>query len=834
MRRWMMFLWIFLMICPATEAQKQLPVEKNSGQKIDIVLVQDESGSMETTDPRGLRRMAADLLVDNLRLAGEGNNLGLILFGTVPQKSVDLSQEFEAIQKIARKGLEYRRFGESAYLSLETTPARDYTDIFGALEMAYEMLSQSPDDVTIQGESYSKQKLVLFLTDGKIDPWAGNLDRYGDIARDYLEYMQEIRPGERYKKGERYREKVADIDRERIEREIIDRFKKKGWRVYPVGFSDGVDRDLLENLAFRTYGNPGIAKDATELARILENVIPKAQNVIPLLVQGFCHTKSSAGTAVVGADIKAALFKVDFSRMIEQGAFIRPDHLLVILNAPGGEEIRSDREGMFTFNIDKHGRVLTVTYFKEYPASGKWHIQVQGIGKDICGKIDVAGRRNQIPQIRLDPELEQYWEDSEVEVTVSLLGEGGKKLPIRKVRGRVRTPEHEEMGLIFSDPNVNNEARARINLNKGLGEYFLIVTITDEKYGTQIHKDKVIRVIPIEFCDLIVTPKKIDLGVLGDTRLSTTLDEGITVETGTFPKSVDIKMKKPVLEKGITAIPIYWITVRPEQGTATPERPFRFNIEVNLPKEVPSGIKDGIYKGELTIESSCAKHPIEIQVELEIRFPEIIIKGSERLRKLHSSFWFRLCKPLGKTIQVGTSSLRDREVTLSLSPNIKDAEGHNQERIQMYFAHQPGQSSMEVLTRKGRFAEINIVTRLLETRLEPDLRVPPGTYTGELRARGALMREIRIPIEIEIPEKPFILTFRWIMAGICAIVLFIIACLSVSLGKLETRQVFEGRIDVRETPFTLTLGGKDLTFNQAGEDYTVISKSDGVYRLMVE
>lgn len=812
MKRLLIFLCLALMMPSKAKTQEALPIEQIPAAKVDIVLIQDESGSMESTDPRGVRRLATDFLVDNLSIAGEGNNLALILFGTASEQKAGLSRDFKGIRASAKEGLEFKRYGAQSHLTLETTPPRDYTDIFGALEMAYEMLAESGEKVVVEGEAYTKEKFVLFLTDGRIDPWPGNLDRYGDIARDYLEYIKDFPSAGRYKAGRRYKERVAAIDRERIEREIIERFKKRGWRMYTVGFSEGVDRDLLEELAFGTYGTPGIAKDYRELASILESVIPKAQNVIPLFVQDFCRTRSATGTTHIGTDIKAVLFKIDFSKMLEQDTSIRPENLLVILTDPRGGQIRSDREGFFTFNTDNEGNVLTVTYFKEHPVSGTWRIEVQGIGKDLCGKMDVEGRRKQFPYVRLDPDKEEYWEDSDVEVIGSLLGEGRNKLPIRKVEGRLRTPSRETVRLMFGEPDADNEARAKIKLNKGTGEYLLMVTITDEKYGTEIRsKGSVIQVVPVEPCVPIVTPKKIDLGVVGDKRSATF--EGIKVDVGGFPKAVDIRVKKPVLERGITAIPVYWVKVHPEKGVATSQNPFRFNIEVELPKEVPSNIKDGIYKGNIIIESSLFEYPAEIPVEMEIKFPEIIIKGSSRLEKLPFDFWFMLSKPKEKTIKIGTTSLRDREITVSLSPNIKDTDGHNEERIAIAFADRPKTLHTKIRARRGEFTKMKIVASLLETRLLEGIRIPPGTYTGELRARGELMREVKVPIEIQIPEKPFILTLRWILFGLSVVCLGPIIGFGVKLRHLRRYGLLRGSVRLEKNPF--------FTVDQVGEGWSV-------------
>jgi len=798
---------------------QELPVKRIPGAKVDVVLLQDESGSMEETDPYGVRRLAADIVSENLSIAGEGNRAALVLFGTVVKKKVDLSRDFKAMREFARKGLEYIKPGERAYLTLETTPVRDYTDIFGALKMAYEVLSASPDRAVVGGREYGKEKLVILLTDGKVDPWPGNLDRYGEVARDYLEYIKDVPPAFRYRRGRIFLDKVAAIDKERIESEIVERFKRKGWRIYPIGFSENVDRQLLEDLAFGTYGVPGIAEDYRELAGILDEVIPKAENVIPLVVRNFCRTRRASGTVTLGRDIESALFKADFTKMLEEGAFIRPENLLLLLTDPQGRQIRSDREGLFTFNTDRKGRVLTVTYLQESPIPGTWRFEVRGIGRDICGKVEVAGRREQYPSIRLEPEQEEYWEGSEVEAIVSLLGEG-VNLPIRKVEGKLRTPHREEIPLIFGPPDANNEARTKIKLNKGVGEYFLQVAITDEKYGSEVHKDRVIRVVPVEYCTPLVEPERIDLGAIGDRRLEATY-EGIEVDIGDYPKPVEVKVKKPLLEKGVKAIPVHWIKIRPQGGVASRGNPFRFNIEVGLPQDIPPDLKDGIYRGVISIESESFREPVRVPVELELKFPRIIIKGSSELRKLVFDFSLMLGKPKERTIKVGTTSLVDRELTLSISPNVKSPEGLNEERIEISF---PGEHPLEVkiLAKAGRLSNVKLVAKLLERRLEPEFRIPAGTYTGELRVRGPLMREVRLPIEVKVPERPFILVLRKVFLMLC---IFPIIGILVNFRKVKKlKGLFEDILDITGSPHSLV----GFTVSRTGQGWTLVSDTAGV------
>src|SRR4030042_921619 len=64
--------------------------------KIDVILLQDESLSMNTNDRNGVRPYAASCIGEMASLAGQGNKISLVIYGAVADESIPL---FDAVDK---------------------------------------------------------------------------------------------------------------------------------------------------------------------------------------------------------------------------------------------------------------------------------------------------------------------------------------------------------------------------------------------------------------------------------------------------------------------------------------------------------------------------------------------------------------------------------------------------------------------------------------------------------------------------------------------------------------------------------------------------------------
>jgi len=281
---------------------------KGNAKKVDIILLQDESGSMDKTDPLSIRKLVATTLIEDQEVAGEGNRMSIILFGATTEGKIGICRDFEEIMKISSTGFEPHT-GPNDRRTQSAVPARGYTDIYGAIEAAQQLFLKDKDGGSL---SDNREKHVILLTDGKMEPWPGNEMRYGDIAAEYLNC---VKNGNYRTCDDNFTSNVKAIDTERLfERGgLLETFRKNGWRIHCVGFSSGVDQEMLRRISEATYGHHGVAEDLTQLLGILDQIIPPAPNVVTLYVDDFCDTQQIEKTVNIENDIKAVLFKIDLN-----------------------------------------------------------------------------------------------------------------------------------------------------------------------------------------------------------------------------------------------------------------------------------------------------------------------------------------------------------------------------------------------------------------------------------------------------------------------------------------------------------------------------------------
>jgi Mg-chelatase subunit ChlD len=187
-----------------------------------VIIVMDDSGSMQQTDPQRIRAEAAGMLA---RLLTEGDRFGVIAFGGD-----------------ARWTLRPAQVG--AGLALESAlnlPAKEpRTDFAVPLQAAVDYISQQPPNV----RESSDISLVL-LTDGAPDPDPG-----------------------------RYPKNAAEMNRQEA-LQLSQRLASMGTRLYTIGLGRSVEADFLSNLAAAAHGLYAPARTADELRQAFLRVFTR-------------------------------------------------------------------------------------------------------------------------------------------------------------------------------------------------------------------------------------------------------------------------------------------------------------------------------------------------------------------------------------------------------------------------------------------------------------------------------------------------------------------------------------------------------------------------------
>lgn len=285
------------------------------------VLVVDASSSMLSTDPKRLRKVGAEMLVD---LARDGDQIAVTGFDGGVRESTGA---FTTIQGPAdREALKraVRAVGENGA----------WTDFTAGLAEAKRLLDTLPDEP-------GDRKIIVFLTDGRCDP-----DPKGPLA------TAPRAPGVRVE--EACQRKVAD--------EIVPSLGRAS--VYAIGLSRSAPRAFLEELGRRTGGAAVATDTADELPRLFADVY--ARMLGSKLVDG----AATAGAAVPLA-VEEGTLTLD---VIVKG----PPTLDGTLADPkGGVVARTNERPREAYFVGADGYRL---YKVARPAVGTWTLTPTGAG----------------------------------------------------------------------------------------------------------------------------------------------------------------------------------------------------------------------------------------------------------------------------------------------------------------------------------------------------------------------------------------------------------------------------------------------------------------------
>lgn len=289
------------------------------------VLVIDASSSMLSTDPKELRKVAAELYVD---LARDGDELAVTGFDGSARESTG---GFTTIRGLAdRNALKQavRAVGKNG----------SWTDFTAGLLEAKRLLDAAPDEP-------GDQEFIVFLTDGRCDP-----DPKGALA----EAAKAARAAGSPKR-------VEEICQDKVIGEIGPSLGRA--RVFAVGLSRSAPRAFLETLGQRT-GGVGLATDkAEELPRLFADVFAR-----------LLGSRLIEGESAPSVDIAVGEGMLTLDVIV-----VGPPALSMRLFDPAGREapVGNQAPAEFYFADSPSYRLLKVMK----PAPGTWKLNVGGPGK---------------------------------------------------------------------------------------------------------------------------------------------------------------------------------------------------------------------------------------------------------------------------------------------------------------------------------------------------------------------------------------------------------------------------------------------------------------------
>lgn len=287
------------------------------------VIVIDASSSMRATDPKELRKVAAELFVD---LTRDGDQLAVVGFDGASRDAMPalVTIHGPADREAVKRAI--RAVGNDGNWT-------DFTAGFSGARQVLQATKPGPGD----------QDLVVFLTDGRCDP-----DPKGPI----VEAAKSLGGG---------KSKVEEVCQDRVFSEQVSALGKT--RIYAVGLSKSAPRVFLEELGRRT-GGIGVATDrADELPHLFADIYAR-------LFGGRLIEGPSAATTNLAVDEGASSIHV---------VLVGPPKLGLHLFDPSSAEL--DRNNTHPEAIYFSNSPAYRLFHVNHPTNGAYRLEVEAQGK---------------------------------------------------------------------------------------------------------------------------------------------------------------------------------------------------------------------------------------------------------------------------------------------------------------------------------------------------------------------------------------------------------------------------------------------------------------------
>ena len=232
-----------------------------SSEKVDAILVLDQSGSMLATDPQKLRVEGAKLFTQFLK---KGDRLGIVSFAEDATVVRPLS-DFDSSQI------------ESIGSMIEEIPATgQYTDIAAGINKAVSILSSERRD--------GVNTTIILMSDGKMEPPAAH--------------------------------GAVDMLTQNLTEITLPELKKQETKVYTLAFSDQADKEFLQEIAALTDAISWYTPNADKIHESFANLFlaVKKPQLVPMTKRGF----------KIDGDVQEATFYINREDSTGEIALINP------------------------------------------------------------------------------------------------------------------------------------------------------------------------------------------------------------------------------------------------------------------------------------------------------------------------------------------------------------------------------------------------------------------------------------------------------------------------------------------------------------------------------
>ncbi|RLB04304.1 MAG: hypothetical protein DRG83_05070 [Deltaproteobacteria bacterium] len=720
----------------------------------DVTILVDRSGSMRSTDERGLALALTHYILDQIDFLKANPRTAIIPFSThatsIPTDGLtsDISLLHESMKNIPNP------FGN--------------TDIELALLKARQLLAPFNNN---------REKIILLITDGNPIPNPADRGRFPNVADRFLKATQGLdKKSSRYESLlDEFGKTVVDKTRKSIMNTIAPSLAGKV-KLYAIALGiHGIDKNFLTDLSQTVNGRPDnflIVDSNEEFILATNRLFPKGIDVIDFFNEKIYRSTQTRYQKDFNLPLSLKRFRLTIN-YIQEG--IQEKDLEVHLSIPGVGSINShspnikylvakDREGQ--------GSLVFERYLFESPVpAGQWRIEIKRTGGSIQPLPDlyilgegIATAKIELAIVPAEPSVGEN-----VEIISAVVGPSNVRIPILKMEGKVISPSGQITNLFFTpieEGKVKStalisekgrhivEAIAYVNENP---KQFLKGTI--DFYAKLPQPIRLMVHIPFNTDNGSIKKDILAFPPIGIDSLRVKKIKGIKIES-LSERDADITIAASPLEneKGFILSSEDWLQISPrKEAVVNNKRPYTFSLLTRIPPYIGNNVQDGLYRSKLVIDSKQMSGPLTIPIELNIMIPHLEVPASVTFKR----FWDF---PGSQSIKIPVRTNAAFDLNVNVAPG-KYLETKNGEVIDNRIVNIEASDSKITLNRdnpKHLKLSANIYSK----------NPPKDSFSGTVYLYADAVRDTVIQTFVRIPAKPLRRTYRVVALVLGALFLF--------------------------------------------------------------
>lgn len=711
-------------------------------QGCDVAILLDRSGSMRKNDDKGLAIALTIYLIDQIDFLKDNSKIVLIPFST-------------DIQVLPKSGLTNDFPGLLKEVSKIPAPYGN-TDMELALLRARQLLA--PYDG-------GREKMIILITDGNPIPNPADYNRYPEVAKQFIAIESNyVKASPGYEDIlDKYGKKVAEKTRNNILHTIAPSLNNKcSLHLLALG-EKGIDRNFIIELSQSVNDRPDnfmIVNSNRDFIRSSNNLFPKGYQVVDFYSDHISNYRQTTYDKSFNLPVSLERFRLTVNYLRED---VNENDISIQINVPTIGMISRETQNahyLIAKSDDGRGGLVFERFLFENPVpSGTWSLNLKRNGYTIVPLPDLYIIGEGITTAKLEMTIipQEIFVGDKVDVIAALINPDGQRIPLTKIEAKLIDPSGNVTSSSFLKASNNEMQMAVYPQEKG--KYIIESTafINDNPEQTIKSTINFTTQIP-EPVDIFVSiPYKVENGSLkkdvicfsplGSDSMKTKTIKNIIVETDSR-RSARIELELMPLEnrEGMILNSGDWLKLTPVMKTAVSEnRPFKFNLAVQIPRNVSGDIQNGLYTSNLIIDSEDLSTPEIIPIEIIILIPSLKIPK----KVVFDKFWNF---PGKQTIEVPiiTDASFDMEVKIMPEPYLRDMKDNMVDNALLKVEF----DSEEIIVNRDKQCTLSLSVSIAT-------KTPPkGIFQEKVYLFPTSGRDTTFIVSAKIPDKPMRLIYR--------------------------------------------------------------------------